>query len=368
MCLAIKEEASYNAPAFTQAPNELFTKPPTFSVEQSAGGASSATEMADTSSASAVLAITLGNSGTRLMNPSCMQTALPSSCSTITQLAEATKPLRTPPRSITFSTLKAAQESVSGYLAQWHLEPPERRRAIREQGWHILRGVEQLKKVTKDSYRQQVLGFETQAIDPLVWNRVLQQQQATQSQLNALRSLRTRLLNTCQISIQDQELKRCGIRIATSDTEEEFQLYSSDEDAQQLSDRAARKHAALVLGVGKVLKKHLKEKVLALLDDALDTKMASHITFSTTPELPELFKAYIENLQQGGDEEEGAELLGSLLTEAILQCFSLTKAKKSKLHKIKHELGQAAYQIVLRYSLAQDPSKVESISTCKDIS
>jgi len=262
-------------------------------------------------------------------------------------------------RDTPFSTLAAAQEAVATYLAQWRLETPSGRVAIREQGYALLRNVEGLKKATKRSYRKQVLGFTTQDIDPLVWSRVLQQQQTTQSQLNALRSLRTQLLDTCQMD--GHRLPLVGIQTTTHDVTGEVELYSSDEDMQQLSDQKRKNHAAFVAGVGKVLKKHLEKELLALLDTIMKTKTAPYITLFSTPELPELLKAYIDSLKQAEDAEHSAALLGSLLTEAIIQCFVLPKAKKAQLHKLKHALGQAAYEVVLHNGSSKDTGKVKSV-------
>ena len=232
--------------------------------------------------------------------------------------------------------------------------------AIREQGKSLLKSVEILKKETKRSYRQQVLGFETQDIDPFVWNRLLQQQQATQSQLNTLRGLRTQLLEACQM--HSQELQVAGIRTITHEVEQVIELYSSDEEAQQISDQSRKNHVAFVVGIGKVLQKYIKKELLELLDNTLGTKVAPYVTFSSTPELPELLKAYIDSLQREEAGEQSAEMLGSLLTEAILKCFALSKAKKTKLNKIKDEIGQAAYQVVLSYNASQNPSNAKSVS------
>jgi len=78
-----------------------------------------------------------------------------------------------------FTTAEAAQETVETYLERWRLATPAGCSTLKEQGKSLLKSVELLKKSTKQFYRHQVLGFETQDVDPLVWNRVLQEQEAT---------------------------------------------------------------------------------------------------------------------------------------------------------------------------------------------
>ena len=248
-----------------------------------------------------------------------------------------------PSRVTTFTTLAAAQEAVEAYLERWRLGIPSGRAALREQGKDILKGVEVLKKTTKHSYRQQVLGFETHDIDPLVWHIVLRQQQAAKEQLKALRSLRAHLLDVCQI--HGEELQAAGIRITTNTTNGEVECYSSDEDAQQLSDQSRRNNAAFVAGIGKVLKGHIAE-LLALVDDTMGTTIVHYIALlSSIPELPDLLGDYVEAFLHEEDEERRAELLGSLLTEVILQFVPLPKDKKRRLNEVKHKLGKAAQKV-----------------------
>ena len=165
-----------------------------------------------------------------------------------------------------------------------------------------------------------------------------------------------------------QGLQLAGIRTTTSEATGEIELYSSDEDTQQHSDQERKNYAAFAAGVGKVLKKHLEQELLALLDNTTKTKMVPYITFSSTPELPELLKQYLDSLKQEKDEEQSAELLGSLLTEAILQCFSLSKAKKVQLRKMKNELGQVAYEVILHYNSTQDSGETKGVSKCEQTS
>jgi len=113
---------------------------------------------------------------------------------------------------------QAAQEAVGGYLERWRLATPAGRVALQEQGKSVLKSVEVLKKSTKHSYCHQVLGFETQDVDPLVWNRVFQEQEATKVHLNAIRGLRSQLL--------------VDILTTFDEDENEEVLYSSDEDEQ----------------------------------------------------------------------------------------------------------------------------------------
>jgi len=254
-----------------------------------------------------------------------------------------------------FGTPEAAQKAIEAYLARWDLETPSGRVAIWEQGKNMLRSVEVLKKETKRSYRRQVLSFETNDIDPLVWDQVFQQQQATQRQLAILRGLRSRLLDTLQFNNYD--IETVGLRTTTSIEIESVALYSSDEETQQLSDQSRKNHAAFVVGVGKVLQKHAKRELLTLLDNTIGTTIAPYVILSSTPELPELLKEYVDHcLQQEADEEKGAELLGSLLAEAILQYFVLPKVKKTRLDKMRHELGQAAYKVTLHCNQSRSSS------------
>jgi len=134
------------------------------------------------------------------------------------------------PRVTTFTTPAAAQEAVEAFLARWRLETPTGRVALQEQGKSLLKSVEVVKKSTKQSYRHQVLGFETQDVDPLVWNRVLQEQEATKVHLNAIRGLRSQLLEACQV--HGQELQEVDILTTFDEDENEEVLYSSDEDEQ----------------------------------------------------------------------------------------------------------------------------------------
>ena len=247
------------------------------------------------------------------------------------------------PRSTTFSTLAAAQEAVTAYMARWRLETTSGRAGIREQGKNILKGVEKLKKVIKRSYRQQVLGFETQDIDPLVWNRLLQAQRATQAQLNTLRGLRAQLLEVCQI--HSQELQAAGVRTTISELGGEVELYSSDEDTQQLSDQERKNHAAFVAGMGKVLQKRSGVLLKTLLDQSLSVVEDYVQLFIEIPEFSELIGEYIEAFLQEEDEEQRAELLGGFLTEVILQFFPLPQEKANQLKRSKNKLGQAAQKI-----------------------
>ncbi len=322
-------------------------------IEQASDGSGDSTKVVGTSMSA--LPTTLGNRDAESTGLQRDRGVVPP-CHLRTQIVEDVQ-MASVPCSTIFSTPEAAQEAVSGYLARWQLETSSGRGALREYGRSILKGVEKLKKATKHSYRKQVLGFEAQDIDPLVWRRVLQAQRTTQSQLRALRGLRTQLLDTLQLSSQD--MKVAELRVVEDITGGVAELYSSDEEEQQISDQSRRNHAAFVVGVGKVLKKHLEKELLALLDNAMGTKMISYATFSSTPELPELLKEYI---QQEIDKKKRAELLGSLLTEAILRYFSLSKANKRQLNKIKHELGQAAHQVILHYGAVQDTSKAKSTS------
>jgi hypothetical protein len=245
----------------------------------------------------------------------------------------------------TFTTPAAAQKAVEAYLERWRLVIPSGRAALREQGKDILRGVEVLKKKTKCSYRQQVLGFETCDIDPLVWHVVLQQQQTTKEQLNVLRGLRTQLLDLCQLQVG--ELQAAGMQMTINTEKGEVECYSSDEEAQQLSDQSRKNHAAFVAGIGKVLQGHTGALLAALVDDAMGTKIANHTTLlSSIPELPELLEDYVDEFLGETDEERSAELLGSLLTEVILLFVPLLKGKKSQLKEIKHKLGEAARRVI----------------------
>ena len=265
-----------------------------------------------------------------------------------TQLAEEAK-LPSIPRVTAFSTPEEAQSAVETYLERWSLETPSGRAVICKQGQGILKNVEALKKSTKRSYRQQVLGFEMHDIDPLVWNRVLKQQQATKEQLKALRGLRTRLLAVFQRN--GPALKEVGIQTTIPVAVGEAAFYSSDEDEQQLSDQSRRNHAAFVVGIGKVLQGRIEE-LLALLDDAIGTTLAPYIALlSSTPALPDLLEDYTANfLHETDDEAHKAELLGSLLAEVILQFVPLPKVKKVQLNKLKHKLGQAAQRVALQYA------------------
>jgi len=94
------------------------------------------------------------------------------------------------PRVTTFTTPAAAQEAVEAFLARWRLETPSGRAAIKDQGKEILKGVATLEKMTA-SY-------------PLVWNKVLQEQEATKKQLNRLIGLRSQLLD----AFQQEECRR----------------------------------------------------------------------------------------------------------------------------------------------------------------
>ena len=74
-----------------------------------------------------------------------------------------------------------------------------------------MQGIEVLKKTLKQSYRHQVFfGFEAQDVTEIVWEQLLQGQQATQARLNDIRALRAQLLEVCQI--QGAALQEVGIR------------------------------------------------------------------------------------------------------------------------------------------------------------
>jgi hypothetical protein len=140
----------------------------------------------------------------------------------------------------------------------------------------------------------------------------------------------------------------------------EAELYSSDEEAQQLSDQSRKNHAAFVVGIGKVLQGRMEELLVLLFDETISTTIAPYIQlFSSTPELPDLLGDYTANcLHDVVDEERKAELLGSLLAEVVLQFVPLPKIKKSQLNGIKHKLGQAARRVALQYSdQLKKPSK-----------
>jgi len=264
------------------------------------------------------------------------------------------------PRVTALSTPEEAQSAVETYLERWSLETPSGRAVIWEQGQDIFKKLEAIKKATKCSYRRQVLSFEINDIDPLVWNRVLQQQQATKEKLRVLRGLRTRLLNAFQLD--GQELIEAGIQVTIPATVEEAELYSSDEEVQQLSNQSRKNHAAFVVGIGKVLQGRIGE-LLALFDDAMGTNIAPCIVLiSSTPELPDLLEDYTANfLHETDDEEHKAELLGSLLTEVVLQFIPLPKVKTVQLNKIKHKLGQAARRVVLRH-----PNQLKALAKKKN--
>jgi hypothetical protein len=268
---------------------------------------------------------------------------------TRTELAEEVK-MPSLSRVTASSTLCEVQTAVETYLERWSLESPSGRGAIWQQGQDILKNVESLTKEAKRSYRSQVLGFEVSDIDPLVWNRVLQQQKAAKEQLETLRGLRNRLLNACQFN--SQELREAGIRATMSPlaTVGEIECYSSDEEVQQISGQSRRNYAAFVVGIGKVLQGRIGE-LLALLDEAIGTNIAPYTALlSSTPELPDLLGDYTANfLHETDDEEREAEMLGSLLAEVILQFVPLPKVKKAQLSNIKHKLGQAAQRVAIRH-------------------
>lgn len=357
--LDMADEELHNAAAFKPVSNKSLTRRlGDLGIEQVPDGPEDSINIVSTSTSLAAF----GNRDTGSVGPQCVRAVAPLSQSSA-QIVGDTQ-VSSFPCMTTFSTLEAAQQATLDYLMQWQLEAAstQEQTIFTERGRSILKGVETLKRATKRSYRQQVLGFETQDIDPLVWSRVLQTQKTTQSQLNALRGLRTQLLNTLQLNSQD--MKVAGLRIAGDITGGVAELYSSDEEEQQISDQSRRNHAAFVVGVGKVLKKYLEKELLTLLGSAMGEKKTSYTAFSSTPELSKLLKAYIDSLQQGIDEEKRAELLGSLLTEAILRYFSLSKATKEQLNKIRRELGKAAYQTVLHYDAVQDTSKGKRASRC----
>jgi len=139
---------------------------------------------------------------------------------------------------------QAAQEAVEAYLQAWRETPPLERAALRAQGKEILKRIEVLKKDKKQAYRHQVLNFEVCDIDPLAWNKVLQQQKEAKDQLEALRDLRRQLLDACQL--HGLELQEADIRTTFDEDEKEEVLSSSDEDTQQLSSEELRDQQALL--------------------------------------------------------------------------------------------------------------------------
>ena len=152
------------------------------------------------------------------------------------------------PRATTFDTPEAAQEAVTTFLERWQLETPEGRATLLEQSKEVLRAVEELKKETKQSYRHQVFfGFEAQDVAEIVWERLLQGQQATQARLNDIRALRAQLLEACQI--QGAALQEVGIRTVFDEDDQEEVLYTSDEDEQQLSSEEMQEGQALLKDV-----------------------------------------------------------------------------------------------------------------------
>ena len=158
-----------------------------------------------------------------------------------------------------------------------------------------------LKKTLKQSYRRQDLGFEAQDVAPIVWERLLQGQQATQARLNDIRALRAQLLEACQI--QGAALQEVGIRTVFDEDKQEEVVYTSDEDEPQLSSEEMQegqellkdvaieagtwiiapeaKAAQLLLKAGKLLKlgKKIKKvgKVLIQVTDSQVSKKAKRL-------------------------------------------------------------------------------------------
>ena len=236
---------------------------------------------------------------------------------------------------------------------------PQECDALKEQGNDFLKKVDARRKDIKSAYRQAVLNFETTDVDPIVWSTVLQDQKEIKSELLSVRGLRTQLLNTLQIS--GAQLEASGIRTTLSEETQAQELYSSDEETQQLSDAKQKIHVAFRNSMGEAFQNKAKALwAIASGPDPVGAVVEHYVTFlCSIPQLPELLAAYVEEFLEEATEERRAEMLGALLSEAITAVVPLPKVKAAQLVGIKKKLGKAGKQVAA--TRAQVGTKMEYV-------
>lgn len=247
----------------------------------------------------------------------------------------------------TFFNLSTAQKAVESYLQQCKNASMQNLGiAFKEQGKNILKEIEALKKATKAKYRRAVLNFETVDVNPVVWKILLQNQKEIKSQLQALRHLRTELLRSGYIG--SEALQSSFLQTSSSEESKPIEIYSSDEEKQQLSDETRRVYNAFWQGMAQVLKEHI-EDLVALAIDPVDTTIEHCITLlSSVPAFPEMLVEYIEKFIEVEEEEQRVKLIGELLTKMILEFIPLPKVKAKHLQSIKQKLGKAGAVLASR--------------------
>jgi hypothetical protein len=231
------------------------------------------------------------------------------------------------PTKTKIDSLETAQAAAEAYQASWQRAIPEAREAMQARGQEILKDVEALKQSAKQSYRHQVLDFETQDVDPLVWKRVLQEQEAARASLNATRDLRTQLLNTCQV--REKELKKGGLRTPPSN-DQKAELYSSDEDEQQLSSEAMRDRQESIKEAIDVT----KEVVEAILESG--PTLGAGAAVKVAGKLPKVLKATkvgskaVQGVARTGKVGKVLQSGGHTLTNRTLKGLGLNQQQANK--------------------------------------
>ena len=141
---------------------------------------------------------------------------------------------------------------------------------------------------------------------------------------------------------------------------------SSDEEKTSYSRHELRERKALVQGIGEALKNRATGLVDALLDPL--ATIEGYITLlSTIPQLPELIDQYVDEFLYDLDDEERAEQLGKLLTEAVL--LVVPSPSITNLSGITKRLGKAAGEVarISKKSFKTVSSKFLSKNGIRDI-
>ena len=146
-----------------------------------------------------------------------------------------------------------------------------------------------------------------------------------------------------------------GIRTTLSEETQAQELYSSDEETQQLSDAKRKVHAAFRNSMGEALQNKAKDLwAIASDPDPVGAVIEHYVTFlCSIPQLPELLAAYVEEFLEEATEERRAEMLGELLAEALVQVVPLPKVKATQLVGIKKKLGKAGKQVAAKVPIKQ---------------
>jgi lysozyme len=135
------------------------------------------------------------------------------------------------------------QESIKAYIARWQEAKPSERLTLQSKDQAMLEQLEALKKETKREYRKHMMGVDAPDVDPWVWSQSFQEQRTIKAQLNALRSMRSELIEKLQPT--EAALRAAGMDVARNESRERV-CYSSDEEESPFPPRgeADRKKVA----------------------------------------------------------------------------------------------------------------------------